>query len=328
MSGVLAYSSELPVAAKEVSGDLTLEHIVHGGDVLVHGNVCDCVTIESGGAVRIGGISTAQRVLARGGITVLGGIKGANKAQYVTGGSLRTHYLDNAAVEAAADVLIDSEAVNSHIICGGRLIVRRGTLVAGRACARGGIHCRQLGSLGGRVRTIVEIGIDAELEGIAVDAVRQVETSLSQARKSREASDRLVRHQRHLTAQQKELATELIFDASDMEAFAASILNQFRQRIQESDQQVRQRLRVMQVVHPPVTIRFLDVEADIEQPAQGPVSVARLGGVGKGVVAVLRNGRVIAELNARNLPESPVAALRRLIRQQFAAAAPAEREPV
>ena len=145
------------------------------------------------------------------------------------------------------------------------------------------------------------------------DAVEQIEKILASTNKIRQAVSPLLQNQKHLTAQQKERATELMFQADEMEQNVARMLKRFGLQLHDLDARANPRLRVMDVIHPPVTIRMPGFEADITEPIAGPVWIILRRQRSSAYIAIARNGRIVGSFPTRVITDHAMVAMRRLV---------------
>ena len=312
MTATVPSSSASTSEPLDIAGGLAIGDIVRDGDIHVHGNVSDTVSILTRGRIVIDGVCSASRVEAGSTLAVNGGIKGAGRATYRAAGNISAHYIDNATVETDASILIDSEALNNRLVCAGRVIIH-GALVAGHTIATGGVRCRVLGSPLGNARTILEVGLDPALQAAAPGALEQIQSRLAKAAKLRTTVAPIMRNQRWLTAQQKEEATELLFQADELEHEANQILTRMRALIEGADKRSLPRIRVMTLLHPPVTIRMPGLEADIHQELHGPLWIAPRGIGRNQYLAIIKSRRITTPLNTRTTPDPVLTELRKLL---------------
>ena len=87
------------------------------------------------------------------------GMDGQDKGRIVCGGTLRAHFIHDAVVECAGDVVVDVEIHNSIIRTLGKIVVDKGAISGGSYIALGGIEARKLGSAAS-VHTALSAGVD------------------------------------------------------------------------------------------------------------------------------------------------------------------------
>jgi len=153
----------------EVAGDVDLKtgNVKFNGHVIVQGNVTDDAVIEAN-SVEINGVVGAAAIIARGAVTIRGGINGRDRGRIEAQGNVFAKYINQTAVIAYGDVVAVREIVNSRIWCLGR--VRADTILGGECLALRGIEAGLLGS---------EIGVTTLLEPGANFEVRKVENEMA-----------------------------------------------------------------------------------------------------------------------------------------------------
>ena len=101
------------LAIHEISGDadITGGNIDFRGDVVVHGNVENGITIKASGSITIDGTVEACTLIAGKDIILRGGMLGGNRSMVKTKGSIYAKFFENTIIEAdgiiQADVLMN-----------------------------------------------------------------------------------------------------------------------------------------------------------------------------------------------------------------------------
>jgi hypothetical protein len=136
----------------------------------------------------------------------------------------------------------------------------------------------------------------------------------AKAAKIRQALGPLMRNQKALSAQQKERATELLFEADELEAQADALLAGLRAAAAAAAARARPEVEVGQTLYPGVTVRFPGVSAAVDEALPGPLRVTTrtLHGETRVVVHYGR-GRAAHPLPTRPEPDGYAQALRQLL---------------
>lgn len=264
----IAPATELPGDVDFSTGNIDCPH-----DLLVRGSILDLFRVRSGGGIHVGRSIEAADVAAGGDIVVAGAIAGNDKGRCVAAGDVRAKVMSAAVIEAGGDVTAGAEIAHCRIACLGRLNAPAAAVYGGEITARGGIVCRDLGRPGA-ARTVVAAGMDWQLERLAAEHAPRIEAEMRQAAKVRQTVEPLLRNQRNLTPQQKEKATELLFQAGDIEQRNAPVIDMLRRRCQESHRRCREEIQVLGTLHAGVTVRFAGLEAVVPCDIGGPLSIA------------------------------------------------------
>ncbi len=126
-----------------VEGDIGLDT----GHVNFHGRVVVPGAVESGFRVRCGELVAGEvreaDIEATGNVSVAGGVIGGH---IHAGGTVRVLYLQKASLEVSGDVIVDKEAVESTVECGGAFLSPRCTVLGSEVTARKGIFVAAVGS--------------------------------------------------------------------------------------------------------------------------------------------------------------------------------------
>ena len=261
-------------ALVEVPGDVDFAHgdIDCPGDLAVGGSILDQLKVRAAGSIRVGHAIEAAEVHAGRDLDVEGGIVGRQKGCCTAGGIVRAKFLADAHIDARGDVRIVGDISNSSITTAGAVEAPQGSILGGCVIANGGIRCAVLGSSSG-VPTIVEAGTDAALRQRATADLARLDALHQRAEKIQETVGPLMRNQKKLTAQQKEKATELLFQASEVQQQIEPDLRRLERELAESAAAGRLEIHVEQVIHPGTVVRFPGIKATIEHATAGPVIV-------------------------------------------------------
>jgi uncharacterized protein (DUF342 family) len=244
------------------------------GDVIVRGNVTDAHVVRSAAGVMISGSVDAAEVHAAADIVVGGGAVGKNKCRCIAGRDLTVRHVNGAALEAGRNITVQSNAAQARLICGGHLDVSAGSLGGGHATAAGGVVCKSIGSSSGSA-TLVEAGIDESLRRLALERLPQLEAQIAQLEKLRTAAAPLVRNQKGLTPQEKEKATELLYEIQELEESVHDSVAELRRRHEQVQEQAQPEITVSDTLHAGVTIRIGALESHVQAAMKGPLVITQ-----------------------------------------------------
>jgi len=128
------------------------------GSILIHGDVTQGIEIVVGGDVEVRGLIEDVTIRANGSIVAKGGITGSNVGKLIAAGNIYCQFVQQANLEAMGNVLVDGSIINSNVLCGKKIVIRkRGLLVGGKTMSRDGIEAAQIGTESA-VPTEIEIG--------------------------------------------------------------------------------------------------------------------------------------------------------------------------
>jgi uncharacterized protein (DUF342 family) len=118
--------------------------------VLVHGTVSQGAVIVSGGDVEVRGLIEEATVRAAGSIVAKGGVTGAGGAgttKLTAGKDVYCQFAQQTVIEAVGSVVVDGSLMNSNVMCGKKLHVRKsGFLVGGKVMVRELVEVSRIGS--------------------------------------------------------------------------------------------------------------------------------------------------------------------------------------
>ena len=158
----------------------------------------------------------AAFLVAEGDITIMGGVKGREKALLDAQGDVHAKFLNYVFLEAGGDVEICKESIDGIVICNGWLDLSNGSLIGGQSFALKGAEIKSLGSPAG-VKTIVGVGFNPLDYRKIMEMEIAVKKETELAQKIRTSVEPLLKQLKRLTAEQREKATELMYRAETME---------------------------------------------------------------------------------------------------------------
>ncbi len=258
----------------EIRGDVdfTTGCIEFAHDVSVRGSVLDLFKITSGGTVRVGHAVEAAHIQAAVDLLVNGPIVGKGKGHCIIGQNVHAKHISNVTIEAGKDVIAKTEITHSHISCGGKLAVERGSLMASQVVANGGVHCGILGCAAG-LPMVIEVGVDPALRRLVSEQLVKIEADQKKIEKIKQTVEPLMRNAKGLSAAQKEQATELLFRASEVEDQNRKTIGLLRQRSEDAASQSHAEVHVEQLLCAGVILRMGGLEAAIVAPLRGPIKI-------------------------------------------------------
>lgn len=295
--------------------DFSVGNIEFAGDVNITGNVIDLFKVHSsGGSVSVQGTVEAADVYAKVDVTVHGGVAAREKGRCMAGHDLSARYLRDVSAEAGNDMHVHSEIANSRVVCGGKLVLDRGSLLSGHVTANGGVHCHTLGS-SANVAVLVEAGVDEKLRHDAAAAMAQIEAQRRQAKKVKDTVEPLLANPKTLTAQQKEKATELLYHAAEADSRIKEQLKQLKAQYDAAQARSAAEVKIDAMLYAGVTIRFEDVETTIQSPMRGPLRVLRKHEQGQTHIVAVddRGGSLMLEAHA--VADTTMAKVSRLLQE-------------
>lgn len=290
------------------SGDIQTEL-----NVVVRGDVTDARIVRGERDITIDGSVDNARVEAGGRLAIGGGAIGRDRCRCLAGGSICVRHVNGATLEAGGDLTVEANVIQARLICGGRLRIAEGSFNGGYATAGGDVICRNLGSSSG-IATIIEAGLDETLRRLAAGQVPDLETQVERLQAMRAESARLVRNQKILTREEKEKATELLYEIEELAQDVESKLAALRARRDEAQTRPAASVAVSGVIHAGVVIRLGGLEAQIQSPLKGPLVLARQRIGGTSVIAMAEPGaKAWHPLNTMSFRDAAIERLTRIL---------------
>ena len=243
--------------------------IVFDGDTIIRGALNEGRSVQVTGCLTVAGAMEAVQLNTGGSVTVQGGVIGNQKGKYMIGGDLRCRFVTGGFIIAGKDVLVQSNISDARIACGGKLQVAQGLIFGGVIAANSGLSCATLGHPGG-VPTLIEAG-----EGIAARSFLATTTARINANQERIKTIRakiapLLRIMKTLTAQQREKATELLYEADELEVANLKLTADLKTQTIDLHEKALAEIWVSKIVHPGVTVRFPNAKTVFTDSVKGP----------------------------------------------------------
>jgi uncharacterized protein (DUF342 family) len=263
----------------EIAGDVGLEtgHIKHSGVVLVRGDVRPGSRVEAGGDIEVMGTVESAEIVAGGNLTVHGGVTGSGERKIKVGGSVYAKFILEADIEAGEDVVVEKEIIQSNIKARGALLMESGRVVGGTAVILGGISVGQAGSDGNVPTELVsaeDYSFDEEING------RQEEVGVlnKNLEKIHKAVDPLMARIKLLSPQQREAATELLANSTDMEMRLDELATEKVDIEEDSQLRSKPRILIARKIYPETILRIKQCGLIVRDEADGPLRAGMVEG--------------------------------------------------
>lgn len=272
--------------------DFSTGNIDTPGDVVIGQNVQDLFKVKAGGSIRVGGIVEAAELEAAHDIIIAGGFSAKEKGRCRAGGDLKVRYIVNAHAEVAGDIDVRAEISSSRVICMGKLSVDHGPILSGHLTINGGVTCHDLGN-DSETKVLVEVGISESARQGCDAGLPEIEARLRKAQQVRQVVEPLMQNQKRLTSKQKEQATELLYQASEIEDEVRGKLLEILKQQKAGEATAKAEVRVTHLLKPGAIIRVPNYETTIRRAVHGPIRVmARKIGADWQMVAMADRGAI------------------------------------
>jgi len=263
------------VPEREIRGDVGAAggDVRHAGNLKIGGTIRHGMTVESGGELTVGGSIDGANVRAMKSITIAGNIVGRGEGNCVSGGAISFKIANRTCIEASDDIIAALEIVGCRIITGRAVRCEQGHIYGGHITANGGVVCGVLGSPAG-TPMLVEVGIDERLRRMGKTRAAEVARNLRRIAKVRTEVAPLLDQQHALTPKQKETATEMLYDASELAEKTESLIRDMRRAVAAVQACSSSEVFIAKTLHCGVNIRFNGVQAQIGSDVKGPLKIA------------------------------------------------------
>lgn len=297
------------VAVVEVPGDVDFNtgNIEAPIDVLIHGTIREGFRVESQKSIAVRGAIEAAAVKAGTEVQVNGGI--VSRAEYLVsaGGEVYTKFCNDAHILAGGDLTVTREALGSQLYVNGFLHISRGALIGGRAYARQGAEIKEVGNAA-NVKTEVAVGVDPE---VYIDTRRideLIKKKQGAAAKIREKVQPLMTMLKRLTPQQREKATELMYEADNFDAEVEDLEKQKTQMMIDKSPPAGQEvgLEIHSIIYPGVKVVLGDRATLFYKERKGHFRICRrtIKRVEEIVLVDMTSGSVTTLPSFEHVPES------------------------
>jgi len=256
----------------EVNQDVGLEtgNIDFPGHVSILRDVEDVAKVRADGDIEISGVVGAAEIQSDGDITVGRGIAGKTKAIIKASGTVRAGYISNCHVTADNGVVAYKEIVQSDVKCRGPVTVENGRIAGGSTIALGEVVVAEAGS-DGATSTLIAAGEDYSLKDYLDARQSEIHKLKEKIEDVRTKTAPLAANIKRLKPQQKEAFTELMFRVDEAENKLTNVERQMRERIAHVKENGVRRIRVLEMIHPGVTLRIAGITLNIEEAMKGPI---------------------------------------------------------
>lgn len=256
--------------------DYSVGNVDFVGKVVVKGNLLDGFYINARKGVEISGDMGAARITSDGDVKIAGGVKGKSAA-LIACRKCSARYIDDATVEAAGDVSVTKEIMNSVVLSLGRVSIPEGSIIGGEVCGFQGVEADTLGSEMG-VPTSVVAGVNWADENQLAGIRERITDYLDRTQSSQvllgpllDSKDILAK----LGAEEKTMLSELISELKDLrDELAVELEERGKINSHRQDGMVNQ-INVRKMVNQGVDVRFSLIEHQVKDAVKGPVSITQ-----------------------------------------------------
>ncbi len=257
----------------EIPGDVDFGtgNVEAPGDVTIRGSVKDLFRVVSARDITIDGHVDSSVLEAGGSVIVRAGIHGHGKATIRAGGRVEAKLCDGASIEAGSIFCIQRECINCHVQADG-ISSPGGTIIGGYTWARNGIEVLNLGSPAS-VKTFISVGIPVQIMEQTVQMMVEAKECQDEAGKIRQAIAPLMREIRRLSAQHRERATELLFQADTLEQKVRDLSARREQMVQQAQPDVEPSVLVGGRIYVGVTVIVSGRCTTIDNALRGPLRI-------------------------------------------------------
>lgn len=254
--------------------DFRVGNVRNPGFVVVSGDVGDHFSVWGGKGIRVGGIVGAAQIRSEGDISV-SGVTGKGTGKIVCGGAFRARFLNEAHVEAAGDVVVETEIRASTVHAGGSVLIPNGVVAGGEIVAGRGIEAGTAGSPMG-VATALHAGTHyrnrARIEEMRAK-LREAEAEIARAEASAgtEPPDEAALGRMHPT--QRELVEKRFGKLTALRTAALLLRDEIARGNLEDDPESNAMINVRKTMHEGVVVNLWHAGVPIREEREGPFTI-------------------------------------------------------
>ncbi len=252
--------------------DFSIGNIDFKNNVDIFRNVLDLFKVKAQKNLTVRGVVEAAHAEAGLDLFLRGGMAGKEKGIAIAGNNIECKFITSSKVICGGDLVFAKEVMYSDIQCAGAIRSENGQLAGGTISAFKGVSVFTLGSDAGS-KTVLEIGMNEELKARAATTKPEVKMLRMKAQKVREVVEPLLQNQKRLSNEQKEKATELLFETYELDNRADELVDKLKQAYLNSLENSVLCVEVLGKIHPNVFIRFPRGESKVSAEITGPVKI-------------------------------------------------------
>jgi len=260
--------------------DGNIAPITFDGDAVIRGTLNKGRVVQVTGCLIVGGAIEGVQLKSGGSVVAQGGIIGNQRGKYIIGGNLHCRFISGGSIVVGQDIHVQSNITDSHIACGGRVVVTAGVIVGGVLAANSGLSCSILGNPAG-TPTLIEAGQGVASRAFLDSVSSQIESNQQRIQAIRAKITPLLKIMKSLTPQQREKATELLYEADELEATTRKLIADMEIQARNLTEKSLAQVVVAKIIHPGVTVRFSHVMTVFTTAIKGPLTLIprQLGGL-------------------------------------------------
>jgi Flagellar Assembly Protein A len=254
-----------------ISGDVD-----SADNVSVTGSIKDGAKVKSSRSVIVKAAIEAAQVSAGHDVVVGGGVIQRRQGKLTAGGSVKARFIQDAIIECAGDLTVETEITHSKLIVGGRLIAGNATLLTVDIHAVGGLEANVIGT-DAISKGFVAVGCDPSFQKAFDEIMPIILANRKRTEHVRKMVAPLMKNQKQLTSQQKEKATELLFDADQLQQETDEKFATLKKRFDALQRVMKPEIVVRGEIAAGTTLRFPGVETTLRSTLKGPFRIALEG---------------------------------------------------
>ncbi|MCG3136712.1 MAG: hypothetical protein HJJLKODD_00547 [Phycisphaerae bacterium] len=238
----------------------------------IRGSIQDQVELECAGSVVVEqGIKAA--IITAGGHVIVGeGIDGRQRARIATHGMIVSRFAQNCQLKAKEDIRLLTALENSITSTEGMLNVAQGTLSGGQHYARNGISAKTIGHESA-IPTVLRVGLHPDVLRFLMEKNLEIAHRTQSVERIRQLVEPLMAQMKRLTPQQRERATELLYQADGVESEIRSLQAEQQKVINRCRPDNPPYIEAESRIYPGTTLCINEFQFVVDQEIRGPIRI-------------------------------------------------------
>jgi hypothetical protein len=268
----------------EVNGDVSLAtgNIDFNGDVIIHGNVLEGMSIKASGTVTVDQVVESAYIDGKKGVMLRGGVLGKNGATVRSKGTITALFFEYADVETDGDIAADS-FLDSRVNAGGKITLngRKGRIVGGSTHALQGIEALEIGNTVGTT-TEVSVGVHETTVEKMASVSREMKDDEKQLARIEEGLEQLetIMEQKGMDFRTDPRRMALVKEKVRLSALIAARTTELDELKKQMEFLNRSIIRVDRAVYPGVRVGVDEQTVQVQEPQRAVEFKKYMGNIG------------------------------------------------
>ncbi len=275
---------------QNLDGDITggSDKLEYWGSVNVHGTIHDRDAVHCGASLVVENAIANSSISASHDVVVGGGILGQSGRSVTASGMIAARFCENMSLRAGnGGIQVLSALSNCTTHSTGWLNVFQGAIVGGQHYAQCGIVTQEIGNEA-CTRTVVHVGLHPDVICYMAEQELEVAKKRASIERVRQMVRPLMAQIKRLNSEQREKATDLLYQADEMENAVRKILGERHRLMRNNGPEERVEISVEGKVYDGVILYIDDYRIGLNSELRGPLKLYLME-TAVGIEAVVHN---------------------------------------